>query len=253
MDDDSALLSREAVRSALLWWDGAGVDLCVDDAPFPWLAEPVVAVAPVHGSEAPPLDHRAARAAAPVAAPRPQTLDALLAHLLSDPDLAEAGPVQRRIAASGDPSAALMVMIDTPDEGDAERGALLTGESARLFDAMLAAIGRTRADCYLVALCPGVPPGGLLPPAAVTRFAGYARDHVAWAGAETVWLLGSAAIRAILEADALPLPKGLQLFNHLGRKRAVVAGHAPRVLLRQPRFKGQVWAEMQALRIGKTL
>jgi DNA polymerase len=242
LQEDAALL-----YSALSWWEMAGVDLCMEEAPRRWLESP-----------APPVmiatdGMQDARKPQPVPAQQPariDTLDALLNHLLTAPELVEAGPPARRIAASGHPDAPLMVLVDVPDEGDAARGALLTGESARLFDAMLAAMGKTRADCYLAAVCPGAPPGGLLPSSSIPRFEALARDHAGFAGGETLWLMGSAAIRAILQVDALPLPKGLQLFNHGGRKKAVIAGHAPRFLMRQPKHKAQVWAAMQALMTG---
>lgn len=241
LQHDAALL-----HSALSWWEMAGVDLCASDDLRNWLESPLPPVLP----QAPTSEGvHPSLAAVPTA--RPQTLEALVSHLMNAPDLLEAGPPAQRIAASGDPAAPLMVLVDTPDEGDAARGALLTGESARLFDAMLAAMGKTRADCYLAAICPGAPAGGLLPASALPRYEELARDHAGFAGAESLWLLGSAAIRAILGVDALPLPKGLQLFNHAGRKKVVIAGYAPRFLLRQPKHKAQVWVAMQALMTGK--
>jgi DNA polymerase len=247
---DSLQTDAALLHSALSWWEMAGVDLCMDELPRRWLESPAPPMLVDAVSSGEPGKPRAASASAPAARARIDTLDALIGHLLTDPELVEAGPPERRIAASGHPDAPLMVLIDVPDEGDAARGALLTGESARLFDAMLAAMGKTRADCYIAALCPGAPAGGLLPSSALPRYEALARDHAGFAGSESLWLMGSAAIRAILQVDALPLPKGLQLFNHGGRKKAVIAGHAPRFLLRQPKHKAQVWAAMQALMTG---
>lgn len=246
LSDSTPAMTAEAARAALLWWQSAGVDVLVDDAPRSWLTAPPVL-------EAQPVTGRSAAPAHPARVEMPASLDALVARLLADPELAEAGPPSHRIAASGNPAAPLMVMIDTPDQGDATRGALLTGESSALFDRMLAALGRSRDECYLAALCPGAPASGLLPSSAVPRYAELARLHVALAGAQTVWLLGHAAIRAIMEADALPLPQGLQIFNHQGANKALVAGLAPRFLQQQPGYKAQVWAAMQPLRTGNTV
>jgi uracil-DNA glycosylase family 4 len=246
----------DTLGAAFAWWDAAGVDVLVEDAPFGWLnraqvERPDMVAPPMPAGEAGPADRRSA-APAPAARAAPRDLGELITRLLSDDSLIEAGPPARRIAASGDPHAPLMILIDQPDEGDASRGALLTGESAILLDRMLAALGRSRQDCYIAALCPGVPAGGLLPRDAIPRYAPLARAHIGFAGAEMVWLLGGAVIRAILEADALPLPQGLQLFNQGGGKKPLVAGHAPRFLLQQPRYKAQMWSAMQPLRLGKT-
>jgi uracil-DNA glycosylase family 4 len=246
----------DMLRAAFTWWDAAGVDVLVDDAPFGWLNRAPAerhdaAVATAQTGEAGPAPRSQAAPAAPSRA-APQDLSDVIRQLLSDEDLIEAGPPTRRIAASGDPCAPLMILIDQPDEGDAARGALLTGESGLLLDKMLAALGRSRADCYFAALCPGVPAGGLLPRDAVARYAPLARAHIGFAGSDMVWLLGGAVIRAIMEADALPLPQGLQLFNQGGGKKPMVAGHAPRFLLQQPRYKAQMWSAMQTLRIGMT-
>lgn len=68
--------------------------------------------------------------------------------LSTDDSVPEAGPPQLRVKPFGTPSAKITIITDMPEQGDAESGALLSGEVGRLFDRMLAAIGLTRDAVY---------------------------------------------------------------------------------------------------------
>ncbi len=133
MGADGNVNWRAAAESALEWWREAGVDMLVDEEPRDWLALPVLHPAPV--------------AAEPVAtsAAMPDTLEAF-ATWRAGPDAPEAGWSGRRLAAEGDPGAPLWVFTDLPEREDLAEGRLLSGAAGRLFDRMLAAIGRARAD-----------------------------------------------------------------------------------------------------------
>ena len=224
--------------SLIGWWQDAGVDVFVDETPVPWLerAKPT-AKAQVH-SNPPPRK---------IDSPLPDNLADLTAWLMSDPDIPEAGPTARRIAASGAQDAPMMIMIDMPDANDHQAGALLSGECATLFENMLKAIGEQRSSVYIATLSPGRPVTGRLSDAALPRLAEIARQHIALCVPKRLWLLGSTVSRALLGVDDVASVGNLHDFNHVNVNIPTVASFAPRFLLDNPAQKARVWADMQAL------
>ena len=146
---------RTVAASALDWWREAGVDASIDEAPRNWLAP----VEPVRA------EVRGAAMAAAVAEiiPLPDTLAAFEAWRIGA-DAPEAGWPGRPIAAQGSAASDIMVMIDLPEREDADTGILMSGAAGRLFDRMLAAIGRDRESIYLVPVCATRPVAGRVSP-----------------------------------------------------------------------------------------
>jgi uracil-DNA glycosylase len=230
--------ATSSAASLIGWWQDAGVDILVDETPTPWLDRGKPLAKAQARSETPPMRRDA---------PLPATLSALTAWLMSDPDIPEAGPPARRIAASGTEGAPLMIIIDMPEANDHQAGALLSGECAVLFDNMLKAIGQSRKSVYIAALCPGRPVTGRLPDSALPRLAEIARHHIALSVPERLWLLGSTVSRALLGVDAVASVGNLHDFNHATANIPTVASFAPRFLLDTPAQKARVWADMQVL------
>jgi uracil-DNA glycosylase len=227
--------STSTASSLIGWWQDAGVDVLVDETPVPWLEKGLVTAKPT------------ALAKPEMSAPLPNTLDALRAWMLADPDIPEAGPPSRRIAASGTAGAPLMIMIDMPEANDHEAGHLLSGECAKLFENMLTAIGENRSSVYLATLCPGRPVTGRLVESALPRLAEIARHHIALCVPKRLWLLGSTVSRALLGVDDVASVGNLHDFNHATVNIPTVASFAPRFLLDNPSQKARVWADMQVL------
>lgn len=221
--------------SVLGWWRDAGVDTAISEAPVDWLAR------------AAPTPEPRAVAKEPAAALLPGTIDALRAWLAEGDDVPEAhwGPV--RIAASGDPAAGLMIVADIPDRGDAEAGQLFAGDVGRLFDRMLAAIGRDRASVYLVPLASVRPPGGRIDPDSAARLAEIARHHVLLARPKRLLLMGDAPSRALLGMDRRDARGKLRPLNHDGVMIETVATFHPRFLLERPAAKAEAWKDLQLL------
>ena len=230
--------SSSTAASLIGWWQDAGVDVFVDETPVPWLerAKPTTKTTSPKETQQPRVQ-----------APLPDDLAALTAWLMTDPDIPEAGPTARRIAASGAPGAPLMIMIDMPDANDHQAGALISGECATLFDNMLKAIGEQRSSVYVAALSPGRPVTGRLADAALPRLAEIARHHIALCVPKRLWLLGSTVSRALLGVDDVASVGNLHDFNHAAVNIPTVASFAPRFLLENPAQKARVWADMQAL------
>ncbi|MEY2926447.1 MAG: hypothetical protein RL367_924 [Pseudomonadota bacterium] len=232
-----ATLDSALVRSTIDWWALAGVDQLIDEEPVAWIKR---------GKPAPFLSQ-------PVKPPPvlvPKTIEGLVAFLNSDASLPQAGPPARRIAASGDPASDLMVVIDMPEIKDREAGHLISGEAGVLFEKMLTALNLTRATCYIAAICPGRPSGGVLPDSAMPRLAELARDHIAMTGATRLWLMGQTVSRAILGADFAKARGSLQNFNHSGRNKVAIVSFSPRMLLQSPERKKLAWKDMQMLLVG---
>ncbi|MEO7177895.1 MAG: uracil-DNA glycosylase, partial [Allosphingosinicella sp.] len=140
MERGDDAFSPEAATSALIWWTEAGVDTLVGEEPRDWL-RPKTAEAPT------PIP--AAEAADEVL---PGQLDLFQAWLASSDRLSFAAPAAPRICPAGDPASGLMILADMPSGEDCAAGTLISGEAGRLFERMLAAIGRDRATIYLAAL-----------------------------------------------------------------------------------------------------
>ncbi|UVO49425.1 uracil-DNA glycosylase [Sphingomonas sp. SUN019] len=234
MGADQNIDWAKTAASALEWWRDAGVDMLVEDAPRDWLAAIPEAAAPVAVAPA------ATRSAAP-----PATIEAFLAWRMSA-DAPEADWSGVKIAASGPVDAVLMVLVDCPEREDSD--VLMSGAVGRLFDRMLAAIGRSRADIHLAALCAARPVAGRMPREIEARLGEIARHHVALVAPKRLLVMGNAASRAILPTDAAQSRENLPVLNHTGGKvTAVVTSYHPRFLLEKPAAKAEAWRDLQML------
>ncbi len=224
------------IASLLAWWQEAGVDVLVDDATRDWLA-PVMRL-PM--SVAKPVPAVALPAAPP---PLPDTLAGFQQWLATSADILL--PPSARIAPAGDSATGRMLLIDLPEAGDLEDGQLMTGETGRLFDRMIAAIGRDRASVYLAAMAPGRPAGGYVDPASADLFARLARHHVAVARPRALLLMGDAPSRALLGTGFIEARGRIHEVDLPGGPVRAVATFHPRTLLQHPAQKARAWADLQ--------
>jgi DNA polymerase len=224
-------------ESALIWWAEAGVDTLVDEAPRDWL-RPAARAAP---PSAPPA------AAEEPADILPDQLDLFQAWLASSDRLAFASPASPRICPAGDPASGLMILADMPSGEDCAAGTLISGEAGRLFERMLAAIGRDRASVYLAALSCIRSPSGQLNNDSMKSCAALARHHIGLAAPRAVLLFGDACAKALLGLS-VPQARGRwhEIATHAGPVKAL-ATIAPRQLLDSPRLKAMAWADLQML------
>lgn len=236
-----------AAASALEWWRDAGVDTLVDEGPRDWTAAPP---APPE----PPQRRSGAQAVTEVVvAALPETL-AEFAAWRSGSDAPEAGWSGTPIAASGDPSADIMILVDLPDRDDSDSGGLLSGPAGRLFDRMLAAIGQSRDSVYLAPMCSIRPLSGRIAPEIEARLVEVARHHVALVSPKRLLVLGNAPSRALTGVDVARARGSLHAINlNCGKTIAtvdVVASFHPRLLLERPAEKARAWKDLQMLIAG---
>ncbi len=227
---------RASVASALEWWRDAGVDCEIDDAPRDWLAR----------MPSPDKLPAAVREAVAEAPKLPETL-AEFAEWRLGPAAPEASWPGKAMAVQGDAASGLMIVADMPDREDDAAGMLLSGSAGRLFDRMLAAIGRDRHSVYLTALAVKRPPAGRVTDEAGQKMAALIRHHLSLAAPKRVLALGNAASRAITGMDVADARGSLRVINHDGGTSEVVASFHPRFLLERPAAKADAWKDLRLL------
>ena len=243
MERGNDTVSPAAAISALQWWTEAGVDTIVDEAPRDWLRPKSRTVEPALGAET-------AASTLPVAEPTdalPDQLDLFQAYLATSDRLSFASPSAPRVCPSGDPNAGLMILADMPSSEDCADGLLLSGEAGRLFDRMLAAIGRSRQTIYLAALSCLRSPDGRLASAPAQQCAALARHHIGLVMPAKLLLLGDACSRALLGLGmAEARGRWHRIETHAGVVNALVT-IPPNYLLNQPAAKAHAWVDLHML------
>lgn len=223
-------------ESALSWWEEAGVDTLIDEAPRDWLrpARPAPAAAP----EPEPIPAL------------PDTLDGFRAWLTDPASLPLGALLAPRLGSSGDPASGLMVMIDMPGQADFAAGALLSSAPGELFDKMMGAIGRSRETLYLAALSPLRTPTGALDPAEAAKLADIARHHISLVRPRALLLFGDACAKALL-GGAVTAVRGRwhDLDTPAGPVRTVTTIR-PEKLALVPGLKKLAWEDLQMLKEG---
>jgi uracil-DNA glycosylase family 4 len=222
-------------ESALSWWQEAGVDTLIAEAPRDWLAP--MAKAQAAAPEMPP---------APADAP-PADLDAFRAWFGDGALLPLGAPGAPRLRPSGDPGAGLMILIDMPGPDDVAAGTLLSGTPGALFDRMLAAIGLSRETIYLASMSPFRTPTGTLDAGTAERLAGIARHHIGLAAPRALLLFGDACSKALVgPAVAGARGRWHEIDTAAGAIRTLVTIR-PEKLDKQPALKAHAWADLQLL------
>ena len=218
----------------------------IDEAPRDWLRvkpKPTRVLA----------DNSSAGAGAQVAAPPdalPDQLELFRGYLRDNAALPFASPTSKRVCPAGDPAAGLMIMTDMPAAEDCGTGTLLSGEVGRLFDRMLAAIGRDRNSVYLASLSCLRSPDGRFTSGAAQDCARLALHHIGLASPKALLLFGDACSKSLL---GLPMAQARgrwhEIATHAGPIRTIVT-LPPSYLLAQPSAKALAWADLQMLMEG---
>ncbi|MCI4589277.1 uracil-DNA glycosylase [Sphingobium sp. BYY-5] len=232
---DNAALTADAY---LAWWQLAGVESAVAEAPHNWLRPVPAAVSASHAPQPAEIAPQA----------KPQDLEAFHCWLESESSHPERRWPTPPIYPSGAVDSPLMVVTDMPDAADVAAGSLLADREGVLFDAMLRAIGIDRAQAYIASLFFARPPGGMVEAADLAIAAARMRTQVHLARPRRLLLLGDRTIRALMPTDSGAVSgHSLRDFNHDGGTVPVVATFHPRLLLSQPAAKAECWRTLQSL------
>jgi DNA polymerase len=186
------------------------------------------------------------REAATTAPKLPETL-VEFTEWRTGPAAPEAGWSGQALGVQGDAATGLMIVVDMPDREDEAAGALLSGSAGRLFDRMLAAIGRDRQSIYLAPLAAKRPPAGRVTDETAQSLEALIRHHLSLAAPKRVLALGNAASRAITGMDVANARGNLHAVNHDGGTSEVVASFHPRFLLERPAAKADAWRDLKLL------
>lgn len=223
---------RDVIASAIGWWAEAGLDTIVTEQPRDWLTAPAKAV-PVQQAPKP----------LPVAA-LPDVLEALHTLIVTGDYAPQSAPPSRRISPSGAAGSDLMIVADMPDADDT--ATLFTGETSKLFDSMLVAMGFDRARIYLAPFSPARSAGRIAPEQG-EALAALMRRHVSLAAPKALILFGDEPARWLIGPEALQERGGLRHVNHDHGTVPAIATFHPRHLRRMPALKASAWADMRLL------
>jgi len=267
--DDTALLR---------WYDVAGVDECVAEAPVDRFAADAARVAQAAARQAarppaaapsapstrtrpdappvPPLRTAPAGAetatAATVAA-RAATLDELRQAL----DAFDGCPLKvtatSTVFGEGAANASLMIVGEAPGADEDRQGRPFCGVSGRLLDEMLRSIGFDRSTAYITNVVPWRPPGNRKPTSAeVAVCVPFIERHVALVAPKVLLLVGGLAASTLLGTT-----EGItRLRGHWRSHRPSSGQHDipamptfhPAYLLRTPEAKRMTWRDLLAVK-----
>lgn len=256
--DSSAHADNAAlIESWSAFWADAGVDLTFEDKPRDWIAEgapPAEAAQPRDADAARP---NRPRPAAPQQAPAPgiggdaqgwpATLAAFRDWWMNEPSL-DAGPVADRAAPVGEAGARLMVLVADPASDDAD--ALLSGEDGRLLDAMLAAMGLTRGDCYLASALPRHMPAADWRALEAEGLGALMRHHIALAAPRMLAIFGADLVNLLSpERFDAPSAQGAIMVESVGDAREIplMASYPLAVMRSRPQAKALWWGRWLTL------
>ncbi len=222
---------------------------------IPATADTAPAATPSVGA-APPPESTPKQTPVPISAPPSAladigSLDGLRGALDTLDGCALRHTASNMIFADGNPGAGLMVIGDVPGRDEDRVGLPLVGADGQLFDRMLASIGLSRADIYIVPLIPWRPPGNRTPTAEeMALLLPFLYRHVQLAAPRTLLLLGGVTAKTIL-------PSGGGILKLRGRwhdidfgdgtARPTLATLHPAYLSRSPAQKRLAFADLVAL------
>ncbi|WP_372024552.1 uracil-DNA glycosylase [Tistrella mobilis] len=160
------------------------------------------------------------------------------------------------VFADGNPEADLMLVGEAPGAEEDRRGLPFVGQSGRLLDRMLKAIGRDRSSVYITNVLPWRPPGNRTPtPAEIAACLPFALRHIALVRPKLVVAVGGVSAKALLDRpEGITRLRGRSAtldLTGLAGPLPVFATFHPAYLLRQPAQKRLAWGDW--LRIAEIL
>lgn len=252
---------EEVAQSYAHWWHEAGFHTATDPDAHGWRQAPPVPFwqqrsdAPVTETVreiAPPPHHATETPAPPSARPAdmPDSLPAFLDWMGRDESQPEAAWDGSLILPPAVAQAQLLVIVEMPASGAADRETLLDPVQLRFVHAVLASLGIKPDDALIAPLAARRPPGGLLDEETLARLTARMRHYLALARPRTTIMLGDRISRALVGSQRVPggAPggDGLQKINHGDGTIAAVSLPGLDLLMGRPAAKAKSW---QALRL----
>jgi uracil-DNA glycosylase family 4 len=271
----------KAMRELLAFYQEAGVDVAVGEAPVDRLTEPEVAPAPPprpstlpmpeltrpappatpvrtitaaelgRSGAAPPPSPDAAVMAAREAATTAATLDELRTILNGFEGCALRTTATQLVFGRGNPEARVVFIGEAPGYEEDKSGKPFVGRSGMLLDRMMAAIGLDETNAYIANIVPWRPPGNRTPtPQESAICLPFIRRQIELSGANILVCLGGPSAQTLLNIrDGITKSRGRWYpFQAGAREVRALATFHPAFLLRSPLQKRLAWRDFLALR-----
>jgi DNA polymerase len=151
------------------------------------------------------------------------------------------------VFADGNPSARIVFIGEAPGRDEDLQGVPFVGRAGKLLDKILASVGFSRGDVYIMNILKCRPPGNRDPgEEEVAACERYLTRQIELVSPLVICALGRVAAQNLLgtKASLKMLREGVHRYNGI---RVVVTYH-PAALLRNPNFKRTVWEDMKMLR-----
>jgi DNA polymerase len=151
------------------------------------------------------------------------------------------------VFSDGNPNSEIMMIGEAPGQEEDEQGKPFVGQSGRLLDSMLKAVGIARDEVYITNVVFWRPPGNRTPAGdEINLCMPYVLKHISLIHPKLIVLLGGVAVKAILETNS-PI-------SHLRGSKSKVMGidaiatFHPAYLLRSPGQKAAVFRDFIAIK-----
>ncbi len=141
-------------------------------------------------------------------------------------------------------NADLMFIGEGPGHHEDIQGKPFVGRAGKLLDKMIVAMGYTREQVYIANIVKCRPPGNRNPlPDEVASCVGYLKAQIVFIQPKIIVLLGSVAVRSLLNIET-PISKVRGTFlDYLGIP--IVPVFHPAYLIRNPAKKKETWEDLQ--------
>lgn len=154
------------------------------------------------------------------------------------------------VFADGNPESQVMLVGEAPGREEDLKGLPFVGESGKLLDRMMAAIGRDRTSLYITNVLPWRPPGNRNPTQEeIALFLPFVRHHIALVRPKVLLLLGNISAKTLFDTT-----EGITRMRGKWREVAIadqaipaMATYHPAFLLRQPGAKREAWRDLLSL------
>ena len=241
MDTGTTPSLAEQIAAAQAWWRDAGVDCDFSDEPIHWLAkdepEPQAqALEPSRTAPAQPAAQRPAQREIDRSG-WPAGLEDFAHWWMSDPTLDEGG-LFPRIAPRGAAGAALMIVVQEPEESDRET--LLSGRQGALLGSILAAMRIPADQVYLAAALPRHTPLADWGALAQAGHGHLLRHHMSLVAPRRVLLFGQHLLPLAGHVPAQTPAEFFQL-ELGGTATPTMAARDLASLLNRPRWRADFW------------
>jgi uracil-DNA glycosylase family 4 len=157
------------------------------------------------------------------------------------------GSRTRIVLGHGNPSAALMFVGEAPGREEDEQGLPFVGAAGQLLTKIIEAMGTTREEVFIVNTVGCRPPENRNPePDEVAACRPFLQEQIRLVAPRVIVTLGTFATQAILRTEE-PISRLRGRWQEAHGARVMPTFH-PAYLLRSPKGKKEVWADMQLVR-----